>query len=81
MWGAGASRRGIEEERSALGGAMSSRGERGDVGRRMTAFGAGSGLPGPVQDGLGRSGPVWVALGRSGPWWAGSGGLDRFRFG
>ena len=71
MWGAGASRRGIAEERSARGGAMTSRCERGDVGRRMTAFGADPGLPGPVQDGLGRSGP----------WWAGSGGPDRFRFG
>ena len=81
MLGAGASRRGCAEERSARGWAMTSRGERDDVGRRVAASGAGSGWSGPVQGGLGRSGPVWVVQGRSGRWWAGSGGPDLFRFG
>ena len=79
----GASQRGSAEERAARGEAMTSRGERDDVGRRVAASGAGSGRSGPAQGDLGRSGPVWVSwaglnwfgpvwagLGRSGPAWA-----------
>ena len=69
---------------------MTSRCERGDVGRRMTAFGgrfgdawAGSGRSGPVWTGLDCPGPVWTLVGRfgrSGPvpvWLDGPGDLDR----
>ena len=68
-----ANRRRNAEGRSAR--AMTSRGERDDVGRRVVASGAESGWSGPVQGDLGRSGPGWES-------WAGldrfGAGLDRF---